>query len=251
VRVCRFPLKQIKILYIMGVILFDLDDTLFDHQYCSRAGLSAVQNKYAGRIDGSVDEVEATYQKLLERWHKRVLEGSISIEESRVERFRVLLSSERAVATNDEALAAAKCYRESYDAAYRAVPGAIEVLGHIKAKHPIGIVTNHVVAEQVKKIGAIGVEPFVDALVVSEEVGVAKPDSGIFEVALSRLGGTPNEAVMIGDSWSSDILGATKMGIRAIWMNRYNKPCPDSSLATEIHSLEPVDEVIELILNPS
>ena len=86
---------------------------------------------------------------------------------------------------------------------------------------------------------------------MSEEVGVAKPDARVFEAALSRLGGTPDEAVMIGDSWSSDIVGATGLGIRAIWLNRYDRPCPDSSLATEIRSLEPVDDIADLILNPS
>ena len=111
--------------------------------------------------------------------------------------------------------------------------------------------TNHILSEQVKKIATIGVDPFVDALVVSDEVGVAKPDARVFETALSRLGGTPDEAVMIGDSWSADILGATGLGIRAIWLNRYNRRCPDSSLAIEIRSLEPVDKIVDLILNPS
>lgn len=235
----------------MHITLFDLDDTLFDHQHCSRAGLVAVQKTYAGRIDGSIDELELAYGKLLEQWHVKVLEGSISIDESRIERFRALLSSEHAVATDDESQAAARCYRDAYDAAYRPVPGAIELLQRVKAERRIGIVTNHVLSEQVKKIATIGVEPFVDELIVSEEIGVAKPDLRIFEAALSRLGGTPDETVMIGDNWSSDILGATEMGIRAIWLNRYNRPCPDSNLATEIPSLEPVDNVADLILRPA
>ena len=235
----------------MSVILFDLDDTLFDHQHCSRAGLVAVQKTYAGRIEGPIDEVESAYRTLLEQWHEKVLDGLMSIDESRIERFRVLLSNKQTVATDDESQAAARCYRDAYAAAYRPVPGSIELLRRLKAERPIGIVTNHVVSEQVKKIGTIGVAPFVDELVVSEEVGVAKPDARIFAAALSRLGGTPDEAVMIGDSWSSDILGATEMGIRAIWLNRYDRPCPDSSLATEIRSLEPVDDLVELILGPS
>ena len=235
----------------MRVVLFDLDDTLFDKQYCSRAGLLAVQKAYAGRIVGSVEEIESTYGELLEEWHQKVLAGLISINESRVERFRVLLSNSQTEATDAESQAAARCYRDAYDAAYRPVPGAIELLRRVKTKHPIGIVTNHIVSEQVKKIAAIGVEPFIDELVVSEEVGVPKPAARVFQTALSRLGGTPDQAVMVGDSWSSDIVGATKLGIRAIWLNRYDRPCPDASLATEIRSLEPVNEVVDLILRPS
>jgi HAD superfamily hydrolase (TIGR01509 family) len=155
------------------------------------------------------------------------------------------------VATDEESQAAAGCYRDAYDAAYRPVPGAIEILQQVKAACPIGIVTNHIRSEQVKKIAAIGVEPFIDELVVSDEVGVAKPAAQVFQTALSRLGGTPDQAVMIGDSWSSDILGATGLGIRAIWLNRYDRSCPDAGLATEIRSLEPVDDVVDLILSSS
>ena len=211
----------------------------------------AVQKAYAGRICGSIEELEAAYGALLEQWHEKVLAGLISSDESRVERFRVLLSSAHTTATDAESQAAARCYRDAYDAAYRPVPGAIEVLRRIKAARPIGIVTNHIMSEQVKKIAAIGVAPFIDELVVSAEVGVAKPAAQVFQVALSRLGGTPDQAVMIGDSWSSDILGATGLGIRAIWLNRYDRRCPDAGLATEIRSLEPVDDVVDLILSSS
>ena len=240
-----------KVSGIMRVVLFDLDDTLFDQQYCSRAGLLAVQKAYAGRIGGSIEEIESAYSALLEQWHEKVLAGLISIDESRVERFRVLLSNTQNVATDEESQAAAGCYRDAYDAAYRPVPGAIEILKRVKAACPIGIVTNHIRSEQVKKIAAIGVEPFIDELVVSDEVGVAKPAAQVFQTALSRLGGTPDQAVMIGDSWSSDILGATGLGIRAIWLNRYDRSCPDAGLATEIRSLEPVDDVVDLILSSS
>ena len=234
----------------MRVVLFDLDDTLFDQQYCSRAGLLAVQRAYAGRIAGSIKEIESAYGVLLEQWHKKVLDGLISINESRVERFRMLLSNAQTVATDTESQAAARCYHDAYDAAYRPVPGAIELLRRVKAERPIGIVTNHIMSEQVKKIAAIGVEPFIDELVVSEEVGVPKPAAKVFHAALSRLGGTPDQAVMVGDSWSSDIVGATELGIRAIWLNRYDRPCPDARLATEICSLRPVDDVADLILDP-
>ena len=172
----------------MRVVLFDLDDTLFDKQYCSRAGLLAVQKVYAGRIVGSVEEIESTYGELLEEWHQKVLAGLISINESRVERFRVLLSNSQTEATDAESQAAARCYRDAYDAAYRPVPGAIELLRRVKAERPVGIVTNHITSQQVKKIAAIGVEPLIDELVVSEEVGVPKPAAKIFEVALSRSG---------------------------------------------------------------
>ena len=128
----------------MRVVLFDLDDTLFDHQHCSLAGLIAVQKTYAGRINGSIDDLESAYRMLLEQWHEKVLDGSISIDEARVERFRSLFSGGQTVATDAESRAAARCYRAAYVAACRPVPGAIELLQRVRAERPIGVVTNHV-----------------------------------------------------------------------------------------------------------
>lgn len=74
----------------------------------------------------------------------------------------------------------------------------------------------------------------VDLLVTSEDVGVAKPDPVIFYHTLQRCGITADAAIMVGDSWSNDIIGAHAAGLRAIWLNRRNECCPDPTIATEI-----------------
>lgn len=91
--------------------------------------------------------------------------------------------------------------------------------------------------------------PLPPVLVVSEAVGVAKPDPAIFQTALQRLHCAASEVVMVGDSWPADILGATNLGVRAIWLNRHGQPCPDSTLAKEIHAFEPLDTVIAQLLS--
>ena len=96
-----------------------------------------------------------------------------------------------------------------------------------------------------------GLLPFVDCLVVSEEVGAVKPEPAIFEEALNRLQSGAEEELMVGDSWKDDILSAHKVGIRAVWLNCYDRPCPDQALAPEINSFEPVGGVLDLILTAS
>jgi FMN phosphatase YigB (HAD superfamily) len=105
------------------------------------------------------------------------------------------------------------------------------------------------VIEQQEKLETFGFTPFVDALVTSEELGCAKPAAAIFENALARLGVTANEAVMVGDSWPNDVVGATNAGIRAVWLNRHGAPCPDPSLAVEVRAFEPVTRTLGLVLN--
>ena len=88
-----------------------------------------------------------------------------------------------------------------------------------------------------------------DELIASEDVGVAKPDPRIFEIALARLGTSAAEAVMVGDSWANDVAGAHALGIRAIWFNPDRAPRPAVPAGVEeLHSLVPAAEVAALLL---
>src|SRR5437870_1167181 len=80
-----------------------------------------------------------------------------------------------------------------------------------------GIVTNNLLEEQQDKLQYCGLASCVDVLIASEDVGVAKPDRGIFDIALDRMGVAAPDAVMVGDSWANDIAGALNAGIRAVW----------------------------------
>jgi FMN phosphatase YigB (HAD superfamily) len=94
-----------------------------------------------------------------------------------------------------------------------------------------------------------GLTPYVDALVVSEEAGISKPDPAIFAIALARLRAGAGEAVMIGDSWAADVQGARAAGIHAIWFNPDGLPSPDPSLGvTELRVMEPADVAADAIL---
>ncbi|MEO8078275.1 MAG: HAD-IA family hydrolase, partial [Acidobacteriota bacterium] len=119
-----------------------------------------------------------------------------------------------------------------------------------KARARVGIVSNNLFEEQQDKLRACGLEPWVDALVVSERAGVSKPDPAIFSLALARIGSPAQEAVMIGDSWSADIAGAVGAGIRAIWFNRHGA-APQACRATvaELRSLEPAEAALQIIFD--
>jgi putative hydrolase of the HAD superfamily len=75
-------------------------------------------------------------------------------------------------------------------------------------------------------LGPAGLLEHVEAVVSSGEVGVAKPDAGIFERALEMAGAEPDEAVHVGDSLDNDVAGARAVGLRAILVRR-DGPGPD------------------------
>lgn len=56
---------------------------------------------------------------------------------------------------------------------------------------------------------------------------VISPGKKLFELALKSTGLSPDEVIHIGDSVSSDVQGASKVGIRALWLNRFGKSVPE------------------------
>lgn len=229
-------------------VLCDLDDTLFDHAHATRMALAGVQADEPALGCWEPAELERRHAGILELMHQEVLAGRLSIERARAERFRQLLfDADRTGAACARAPELAAQYRSGYERAWRAVPGALNLAAAIKrAGMAVAVVTNNIASEQRMKIASCGLDAYVDVLITSEEIGVTKPDVRIFEAALSRCGAQPHEAVMIGDAWQTDILGARAARIRPIWLNRLAIPSPDPSVA-ELPALEPLHDVWRLV----
>jgi YjjG family noncanonical pyrimidine nucleotidase len=233
---------------MVRAVLFDLDDTLFDHRHCARTALRRVHETYECFACTPFDEFATSHARTLEELHDAVLAGRINIDDARRERFRRLF--EAAGGPDDAAVAdqAARAYREGYVVSRRAVEGAEVLLRQLKTSARIAIVSNNLLEEQRDKLRQCGLEPYIDALVVSEQAGVSKPDPFIFELALERLGCRAAEAVMIGDSWANDVIGAETAGIRAIWFNPHGEPRPnDRPHVPELRALVPPEMVLDLV----
>jgi HAD superfamily hydrolase (TIGR01509 family) len=228
-------------------VLFDLDDTLFDHRGCARAALSGVRQLHAGLQAIDPLEFERMHAGILERLHLEVIGGRLALDAARVERFRQLYRTAGVDADDALAAAAAVAYRDAYIGARVEVEGASALLAAVREQARVVVVSNNLLNEQQAKMRDCGLDRHVDDLIVSEEAGVSKPDPGIFELALERAGVRAHEAVMVGDSWANDIEGARAVGIRPIWFNRGGTPAPDPSVGV-IESLRPVEVVLALIL---
>lgn len=234
---------------MIRAVLFDLDDTLFDHRGCARDALTTVQQSHSCFQSMAFDALERAHAEFLEELHAEVMLGRVPIDVARIERFRRLLESAGVRDHGETAGELATLYRETYTTRRRAVAGAAALMSAVKPHAKIGIVSNNVLDEQQEKLRVCGLDQFVDELVVSGEVGVSKPDPLIFHAAMNRLRVTADEAVMIGDSWLADVEGARGVGIRAIWFNPSGSAPPDARAHVEqLQSLEPADEVLKVIL---
>ncbi len=101
----------------------------------------------------------------------------------------------------------------------------------------IGVVTNGTTEQQTRKVREVGLGPFVDSVVISEAVGVKKPDAEIFRIAAGRLGSSTSGGWMIGDHPTADIAGGSAAGLKTGWVSRGRKwpsvlAAPDLAAAT-------------------
>ena len=99
------------------------------------------------------------------------------------------------------------------------------------------------------KIEVLGIESWFDAIVVSGEIGIAKPDPAVFQVALSELNLDAEDVWHIGDNVKTDVGSANAAGLCSVWLNRFDQtltedePVPDievKSLAELAGLLGPV-----------
>jgi HAD superfamily hydrolase (TIGR01549 family) len=230
--------------------LFDLDDTLYDHRGCAREALTAVQGCHDRFRSMTFDALERAHARFLEELHAEVMLGRMPLEAARVERFRRLLTFMDVPSAESLAARIATTYRDAYRTARRAIAGAPALLAAINSHAPIAVVSNNLLEEQQEKLRTCGLDRFVDALIVSEEAGTSKPDPAIFLLALDRLQALPGDAVMVGDSWTADVVGARSAGIRDIWFNPDGALAPAGETAVpELRALEPVEDALRTILD--
>ena len=102
---------------------------------------------------------------------------------------------------------------------FSVLPGAAETVRAMAKKYPLTIISNGFKEVQYYKFAHSGLADCFAHTIISEEVGINKPQPEIFRIALQMNGVRADEAVMIGDSYSSDIAGAKNAGIDQIWLH--------------------------------
>lgn len=181
------------------------------HDYCMRVGISSWEGLWC-RFEGDGDDVRAlrewspTYRR--EAWGLALADQGVDdaqLAEELGERFGAERRARHQVFTD--------------------VGGA---LSRLKKAHSLALVTNGAGCLQREKLTASGLSEHFEAIVVSADLGVAKPDPSVFELALSELGADTDHAVMVGDSISKDVDGALAAGLGAVWVNRCRRSAPSN-----------------------
>ncbi len=198
-------------------VYFDLDDTLLDHTHAEKAALQAMHASADQPFgEHSFDTVHDAYRAINPGVWQKYAAGDYTKREAKVGRFSQLLERLDLATDTDEVLA--NRYLETYAHYWQPISGAFDAFKAIADHVPVGILTNGFVEVQQAKLRQF---PWLSsaskAVVISEEVGVLKPDPRLFAEAAKRAGMQPAHILYVGDSFTSDVHGGVGAGWQVAW----------------------------------
>jgi HAD superfamily hydrolase (TIGR01549 family) len=206
----------------LQIVLFDLDDTLHDDTYAYHNAAEDVAREVAAEHGIDALALKAAYIAEAEGfWHRLSPEDlHVKLSSLRASMWQSALDS---VGIGDAAELAQRS-AERYNA-YRGkyltlFPGAVDLLRSLRERGiRLGIVTNGLSETHREKIALLQISEYFDAIFLSDEVGMVKPDPLLFAHACRTLDGAPAHAAMVGDRYDRDIRGALTAGLFTIWLN--------------------------------
>lgn len=231
-------------------IFLDLDDTLFDFRANSAVALRMLYDKYEYILKNfnTYENFQSYYRRHNDRMWYAYHHALIDSETLKRERFeRVLRDCERldnagcpVIIEDDDtyeygheepvpgemsrlAMELNDYYLDTLAQQKIVTEGAFELLEFLRRRVMIGVLSNGFQEVQYRKLYITGLWRYVQRMVVSDEIGVTKPDSRLFRYAEQETGIAPGEAVMVGDNPDADISGALAAGWQAVYFDRFGK----------------------------
>jgi len=217
-------------------VLFDADETLF--RFDILAGMTRMFKKYG--VNFTQDDY-VHYQKTNKQLWVDYQNGVISADYLQVTRF-----NEWSAKLNVSAKELNDAFLDAMAQICEPLPGAIELLNKLRPHARLGIITNGFARLQTVRLEHTGLKDMFEWLVISELVGIAKPNKAIFEHTFELMG-NPNKSqiLMVGDTASSDILGGNDVGIDTCWLQHPGEQLPEGITPTyTITKLEQLQAIL-------
>lgn len=222
------------------VLLADADGTLFDFHKGEAVAIAGTLEAFGIPV---TDEMIAAYSRANDEQWKKLERGETTQAKLRVDRFVNFL---KAIGREGDPQAMSDDYVARLGQQRWPFAWAGELCRRVSEKMPIYLVTNGIAQIQRSRFGDCELTPYLSGMVISEEVGAAKPDPKMLFEALKIAGNIPaSEAIVLGDSPTADIAAANNAGIDSILFTN-GRPLPSSHAAT--WAVRTLEEACELIL---
>ncbi len=222
-------------------LLFDADGTLFDYDRAEFTALTRALERVGLAFEPGHIEV---YRHINAGIWQDFEAGRITQDRLKSRRFELLF--EALDVTADPHLFSER-YLHHLSECSDLIDGAGEVVQQLSGRAGLIMITNGLKAVQRPRFGRSPILDHFTDVMISEEIGSAKPDGAIFDEAFRRMGGPPKSEVMIiGDSLTSDIKGGLDYGIDTCWFNPLRKDRdPDVPCRYEIARLNELLSIVE------
>lgn len=203
-------------------LYFDLDHTLWDFETNSRAALRVGYEELdlaAVGVPNDAVYIQA-YEDANHACWAQYRAGTMDKPTLRSRRFQLALEALGLPSDDTLSKRLGDHYIATAPRMTAVFDGAVEVVHELKERgHRLTILSNGFEEAQHVKVECCGLKPYFDVVLTSDSMGHTKPDPRAFAAALSATGGQADRAIMIGDSWEADILGAKRAGWRQVHFN--------------------------------
>jgi 2-haloacid dehalogenase len=200
-------------------VFLDLDDTILDFH---RAEAVALKKTLTHMGIPPTDATVTRYSEINDAQWKLLEKGVLTRAEVKLRRFQ-LLFEELGVEANAEE--ARRYYEEQLGVGHYFMPGAEALLQALHGRYRLFIMSNGTTAVQKGRIESAGIAPLFEAIFLSEQIGFVKPQKEFFDACFAEIPDfDPAQAIILGDSLTSDILGGINAGVRTCWFNPHGTP---------------------------
>ena len=228
----------------VNTVIFDLDDTLHDdtltfHEAAYRAavGTAATHGVEPRPLGSTYVQVAQSY------WQNLTSAGLATLPANPRKIMWAEALAQHGIEDDDLALACASEFHRHRNELTQPYPGAVTLLKSLRERGiKIGMITNGFAVTHREKIAILGIEQYFDAMLLSDEVGMIKPDPKIFLHACELLGSDPTETAMVGDRYDRDVIGAQEVGMFTVLIN-YHRMTLEPGMRPPDAIVDTIDEV--------
>ena len=228
---------------MMEFLFLDLDDTILDFHKAERLAISRTFRSFG---------LEPTEQ-VLERYHvinrlhwERLERGELTRDQVLTGRFQMLFE-ELGIPAQPQAIA--KGYEHNLGLGHYFLPGAKEALDTLRGRYRLFLASNGTAVVQHSRLQSAGLYPYFEQVFISQEVGFDKPSKEYFAACFAKIPGfRVGDAMMVGDSLTSDMLGGLNAGMHTCWITPPSTPAREDIVPEyRLESLTQLEKLLETL----
>lgn len=221
-------------------VFFDLDHTLWDFDKNSALAFKRVFEK--NKIELPLDKFLMAYEPINFEYWALFREDRVTKQQLRRGRLVDTFKKYNIAYPLDIIDLLSEAYIEELPGNNYLLPGALDVLAYLHPNYNLHIITNGFHAVQHVKLDRSNIKHYFKTITSSEEVGVKKPNPRVFKTALAKANISAENAIMIGDTYGADIVGALGVGMDTLYYNYWKETVP-----TEIRIVEHLKEIKDFL----